>query len=156
MMAKHDHKTLVAGASAPVAGPLPRLTASYKRALRHTAELAIERLLSLLDDLDGDTDLEPSLGSSGTMNHFNWACNGGVNDDREEACEDEGAQCDDEGATEFEECGPAPFAMNQLGNRWFAGEVNVAQCRTLAGSETEMMLARGLPAHIVAAIRRNA
>lgn len=46
------------------------------RSLRRAAEREIETLIALLDDLDGDADLEP-------------------------VCEDEGAQCDDEGAAEW-------------------------------------------------------
>jgi hypothetical protein len=45
---------------------------------RHQIELAIEALLAVLDQRDGDPDLE---------------CNG----DPEDQSEDEGAQCDDEG-----------------------------------------------------------
>jgi hypothetical protein len=54
--------------------------------LRQDAQDEIERLLSFLDDLDGDTDLEPSLtGYSPGM------------DDREGGeCEDEGADCADD------------------------------------------------------------
>lgn len=94
-------------APAMIAGPARRLTAAYKRQLRRTAELALERLLSLLDELDGDPDLEDGH-------------------DIEAVSEDEGAQCEDEGAPEFEECGTAPFSMNQLGNRWFSGESDPA------------------------------
>ena len=71
-MAVHAHSTIVPAR--------PRLTARKQRQL---LEAALERLLSVaetiladLDDLDGDSDLEP-------------------------ACEDEGAQCDDEGMCGF-------------------------------------------------------
>ncbi|MCX5513737.1 hypothetical protein C3941_13665 [Kaistia algarum] len=65
--------------------------------LRREAEAEMDRLISLLDEIDGDPDLEangdesePSLG---------WCPSGGHGDteDREEDCEDEGAACDDEG-----------------------------------------------------------
>lgn len=48
--------------------------------LRQRAAAEVERLLSLLDELDGDPDLEPYLASNGDM----------VADDREDQCEDEG------------------------------------------------------------------
>ena len=58
---------------------------------RLTLATTIERLINMLDDLEPDADLEPSLG---------WNLQGARatdTDDREEECEDEGAQCDDEG-----------------------------------------------------------
>lgn len=59
---------------------------------RAMLEAMIERAIDLLDQIDGDADLElePDLEES-----FN----------REVSCEDEGAQCDDEGAPGF---GPLP------------------------------------------------
>jgi len=57
---------------------------------RQQIENEIERLLVLLDAMDGDTDLEPSLGYNGPGIAEPW-------NDAEDACEDEGAQCDDEG-----------------------------------------------------------
>jgi succinate dehydrogenase/fumarate reductase flavoprotein subunit len=57
---------------------------------RQQIENEIERLLAMLDDMDGDTDLEPSLGYNGPGIDEPW-------NDAEDACEDEGAQCDDEG-----------------------------------------------------------
>ncbi len=73
-------------------------------ALRVKLEEAVERLIAALDALDGDADLEdtgdaePSLGSLEHLGRYaqdHWAT--GATDDREEVCEDEGAQCDDEG-----------------------------------------------------------
>jgi hypothetical protein len=52
--------------------------------LRTRMERAVERLLSALDAMDGDTDLEP-------------------------ACEDEGAQCEDEGHDSDTELDRADF-----------------------------------------------
>lgn len=54
----------------------------------------IERLINMLDDLEPDADLEPSLGWTDCGPD---ALANGLQDDREEECEDEGAQCDDEG-----------------------------------------------------------
>lgn len=63
-------------------------------ALRKTArpviEDEIERLISYLDLLDGDCDLEEGY-------------------DRERCCEDEGSQCDDEGWREADEAPPPPM-----------------------------------------------
>lgn len=53
---------------------------------RVTLATTIERLINLLDSLDLDADLEPTLAG--------WQ---GATDDLEDVCEDEGAQCDDEG-----------------------------------------------------------
>ncbi|HET9159408.1 MAG TPA: hypothetical protein VFN88_02255 [Caulobacteraceae bacterium] len=87
----------------------PRRTLSA-RELRRTLESAVERLLAAveaavaqLDALDGDADLEPSLGF--LERPCSWAnASGdqrdivqGANDEREEVCEDEGAACEDEG-----------------------------------------------------------
>jgi hypothetical protein len=57
-------------------------------------ERAVEKLLTALDAMDGDPDLEPSLAGD------YWAATRDGGDDREMECEDEGAQCDDEGAVE--------------------------------------------------------
>lgn len=80
-----------------------RLTTREHRKL---LEAALERLLAAvehviadLDALDGDPDLEPSLGSrilAPYESQARWSM--GARDDREWDCEDEGAQCDDEGA----------------------------------------------------------
>ena len=116
---------------------------------RHVIEAEIERMISILDWLDDDPDLEPqgeeeptedteplygwtgmeaaygrysleyngqgadeleldeadsepSLGSSHAVRQLHWAS--GSRDEREEVCEDEGAQCDDEGCVETD-CG---------------------------------------------------
>lgn len=61
-------------------------------ALRQRLEAAIERAVAILDNLDGDPDSEPSL-SAGVPRPWtdqrDWI--EGATDDREEACEDEGA-----------------------------------------------------------------
>ncbi|MEQ1943528.1 hypothetical protein ABMA32_14025 [Mesorhizobium sp. VNQ89] len=60
---------------------------------RASIATTIERLISILDAMDPDPDLEPWLsGQLGT---------GDLGDDREEECEDEGAQCDDEGEPDW-------------------------------------------------------
>ena len=64
--------------------------------MRPLIERTIERLITILDLLDGDPDSEPMLGAteyqSGSWFGISWA-----GDDMEQECEDEGAQCDDEG-----------------------------------------------------------
>ena len=63
---------------------------------------------------DGEPDKEPSLGSIATTDQRYWS--GGPTGkarhlDREQACEDEGAQCDDEGAPGYE--GVPSYGMDQ-------------------------------------------
>lgn len=60
--------------------------------LRPVIEAEIERLIALLDAMDGDPDLEPSLGFSILQLTY-----GAAVDECEDCCEDEGGQCDDEG-----------------------------------------------------------
>jgi hypothetical protein len=59
---------------------------------REAIEDEIERLIDILDMIDPDPDLEPSLGLNGYM-HLEPL----LAVDLEGDCEDEGAQCDDEG-----------------------------------------------------------
>lgn len=87
--------------------PLPRRAKTLTpRQRRQVLENALERLLGAvdiiladLDALDGDADLEPSLGSlafsQATVSQTGWA-DGGTSD-LEDDCEDEGAACEDEG-----------------------------------------------------------
>lgn len=93
---------------------------------RPILEAEIERLIDMLDQIDEDPDLEstgdeePWLGAPAGIqsNGFstNWhGLNSQGNDDREEDCEDEGAQCDDEGAIE---CDLEPDHDNE---RWSDG-----------------------------------
>jgi len=54
-----------------------RLTRGYKRQLRQDAEAAIEALIGLLDQIDGDSDLEPYLsqtsgGGAGENQEREW------------------------------------------------------------------------------------
>lgn len=66
---------------------------------RLTLATTIERLINMLDDLDPDVDLEPSLGwTDSGPDALVKDCH---QDDREEECEDEGAQCDDEGEPDY-------------------------------------------------------
>jgi hypothetical protein len=85
-------------------GPAEESALAVTPAFRVKLERAVERLLAKLDALDGDADLEdtgdaePSLGAPERLGRYaqdHWAASG--TDDREEVCEDEGAQCDDEG-----------------------------------------------------------
>ncbi|MGM4886300.1 hypothetical protein [Tardiphaga sp. 11_C7_N12_6] len=96
--------------------PIPTTAAEFALArrgtLRQAVEAQIERLIAFLDCIDIDPDMEPSLGfceptlTGDEMPGFDWPYASGdasqhrqhgANDDREFACEDEGAQCDDEG-----------------------------------------------------------
>lgn len=77
------HENLPPGA-VDAAGGVFFLTVDRKD--RSSIATTIENLINMLDDMDTDCDLEPSLGG-----YF------GASDDREDACEDEGAQCEDEG-----------------------------------------------------------
>ena len=82
---------------------------------RTDLESLIEAAIARLDEIDQDPDFEPTLGApeadamgteaffghfagprrSTALSQARWAAGG--TDDREFACEDEGAQCDDEG-----------------------------------------------------------
>lgn len=65
---------------------------------RQQIEDEIERLIGILDAMDPDPDLEPSLGLGG----FPY-CRAPEAADLEDECEDEGAQCDDEGMPDNED-----------------------------------------------------
>lgn len=56
---------------------------------RADLERAVERGIALLDMMDGDPDLEPSLGVF-------WSDGRWQSDDREDQCEDEGAPTGDD------------------------------------------------------------
>lgn len=73
---------------------------ALRSALERLEELR-ERLIGRLDELEGDPDLEPSLGSSVLMDQTRWAEGSPAMmayADLEEQCEDEGGGCEDEGA----------------------------------------------------------
>jgi hypothetical protein len=96
--------------------------ASARINLRQQLEQAVEAAIAALDALDGDADLEPAVGAPespcarfapsrfspegrvlgrlrpGDQRH--WA-EGGDCGEREDLCEDEGAQCDDEGVSGY-------------------------------------------------------
>lgn len=66
----------------------------------------IDRLINVLDDIDGDPDLEPAGDDEPSLSAavpiLSWHGSQddwiqGPDDDREDESEDEGAQCDDEG-----------------------------------------------------------
>ena len=64
------------------------MTAKRKRSARVKLEIAIEKAIALLDRIDGDADLEPSLGSTscigalGPQSQEHWAA--GSSDDLED------------------------------------------------------------------------
>lgn len=77
---------------------------------------ALAALIDALDDLTPDCDLEPSLGSLNCLQNYStmadqtdWA--DGTGDDREEECEDEGADSDGEFGED-----------DLLTNAWYDGE----------------------------------
>ena len=71
---------------------------------RTDLEALIEAALARLDDMDGDPDLEPTLGSNAGLSHGGtywppeWvaARTAHLPDECEDVSEDEGAACDDE------------------------------------------------------------
>lgn len=68
-------------------------------ALRDRLEQHLETMVAFLDEMDGDPDLEPSLGSAAPHQQVTqeiWST--GTTDDREQECEDEGCDCEDEGS----------------------------------------------------------
>lgn len=82
------------------------------RQRRKVLETALDRLLGVveavladLDALDGDADLEPSLGAPipyASVSQVHWAA-GGDQDEREDVSEDEGGACEDEGGQDERE-----------------------------------------------------
>jgi hypothetical protein len=81
--------------------------------LRRKIEAEIDRLIGLLDEHDGDSDIEPSLaGYSFGMDDRE----GDPLEDGEHQCEDEGAQCDDEGDTSDSGVGDTDGLMEQIGS----------------------------------------
>lgn len=77
--------------------------AASRHRLRQRLSGLIDRLICALDDLDGDPDLEdggddePSLSAAVPVAHWGGSQDGwiqGVEDDREDACEDEGGEHD--------------------------------------------------------------
>ncbi len=69
----------------------PRMVELVKRAkLRQQVERAVAHLIAILDELDGDPDLEPWIGAPERM-AGNWNPRAvGANDDREDPDEDGG------------------------------------------------------------------
>lgn len=66
---------------------------------------AVEAALADLDALDGDPDVEPTLGSPipyASVSQVHWAA-GGDQDEREDVSEDEGGACEDEGGQDERE-----------------------------------------------------
>lgn len=100
--------------------------------LRQRMEAAVETLLAALDVMDGDPDLEPSLGAVAYgcfSDQRRWAQ--GVSDEREEACEDEGVRPDDEpdapdGGVDYElhdQTKPGTYSGAPLIDPWRPGEI---------------------------------
>lgn len=115
---------------------------------RKEMEAEIERLIDILDAMDGDTDLEDGGDSEPWLGAANAHAGGwrgsygeGFADDREEVsedegcdCEDEASQCDDEGACdenlEFDQVHPVGFSTVGL------AEVAIADGKRLFAKET--------------------
>jgi len=113
-MATHAHSTPVRAVQ----------RAPSHRQRRKVIETTLDRLLAAveaavadLDQLDGDADFEPNLGfTERSLRYYGLNSQeyltGGAGDDREEVCEDEGAQCEDEGAETGDREPDAPDACN--------------------------------------------
>ena len=99
---KHD---LTAPSGAPLSPPKRLTSRKYRQALEAALDrllAAVDGVLSDLDALDGDADLEPSLGFPegrrgwpGQTGYFALV-GAGTQDDREAQCEDEGAETGDD------------------------------------------------------------
>ena len=87
-------------------------------ALRDRLEQHLEAMIGWLNELDGDPDLEPSLGASRPHEQLSqtiWAH--GTTDDREQECEDEGAGDEDsEPALGWPETGTAGQSFHNMGS----------------------------------------
>jgi hypothetical protein len=77
----------VRGLYYPVRGMTPEKLFRAIGELRREAQDAIDKLLTLLDALEGDTDLEPSLAATPSLDQTDWA--GGSSDDREGCAHDD-------------------------------------------------------------------
>lgn len=79
--------------------------------LRFEAEQEVERLIALMDAIDGDPEMEPAF--CGVLGCSKGSGDTAENDECEECCEDEGAQCDDEGALDDHGIADASGAIEQ-------------------------------------------
>lgn len=79
------------------------------RAFRVRIDGVIAALIGVVDAIDGDTDLEPTMTGSPSP---------GVSDECEGVSEDEGAQCDDEGVPDDNGLGDAAGAAEQGYGYW--------------------------------------
>jgi hypothetical protein len=77
----------VRGLYYPVPGMTPENVFQAIGRLRREAHDTIDELLTLLDALEGDTDLEPSLAATPSLDQTDWA--GGSSDDREGCAHDD-------------------------------------------------------------------
>lgn len=86
------------------AHPLVRRPADTRSPLRRRMEKAVERLIALMDEMDGDPDLEDGADDEHSLGSLRASCvmtgadqrgwAGGLGGDLEEACEDEGGEHD--------------------------------------------------------------
>jgi len=84
---------------APAPQPLAEHPAVTRQRLRAAATTLIHKLIRVVDAIDGDADFEPSL--SAAVPQMTWegsqdAWLQGADDDREDACDDEGSEADRE------------------------------------------------------------
>ena len=101
------------------------------RQMRAKIAEAAQRLIDLLDQIDGDPDLEdggdsePSLGSLAQIHQGNWSASAwgsdiGATDDLEEQCDDDGIDTDSEPNADDQDSTwlVTPFAVDQSGAGW--------------------------------------
>jgi hypothetical protein len=142
--------------------PADRKRLKLMARIRKEAEAEIERLLIIIDEIDGDPDLEPYLGvperHPSVMNwaqysrvgsQENWAI--GLGDDREAVCEDEGAQCEDEGSDVDRELDPAEMGIaDDGGAQEFSGEY--AACNAFREDRERRLAGRELGEKVAASV----
>lgn len=90
-------------------------------ASRLQLEAIIQASIDMLDTLDGDADLEPSLGFLAQQDQRNVSFAYDAGADLEFQCEDEAAQCDDEGVDSDSELESADYAQDGFDQTRFAG-----------------------------------